>query len=154
MFFCFSKLLLFVPAPHSHLLGSTDRSRPPLTVLSRAILAPASTEGLKRWTVKWCPFLHQGHVFCWNAFSGSTHDWVSPLPPRRRRPPAPSIVVAHTDSVIDSPCSSTSSSSLPPPSSDFAQLSKQTSLLSSQAGRQGEPWLAVDWQFLQLCWGP
>lgn len=78
------------------LSGFTDHSRPPLTVLSRAILTLASTEGLKCWTVKWCPFLQQGHV-SWNAFSGSTQLSQS-YALRCRRPPTPSIVVAHTDS--------------------------------------------------------
>lgn len=128
MFLTAFALFFFFFSPFN-LLGFTDRSRPPLTVLSRAIRARASTEGLKRWTVKWCPFLQQGHVF-WNAFSGSTRLSQS-YAPRRRRPPTPSIVVAHTDSSWLTP---------PPPppplSSDFAQLSKQTSLLSSQAGAQ------------------
>lgn len=81
----------------SNLLGSTDHRRPPLTVSSRAALALTSTEGLKRRTVNRCPFLQQGHVFFWNAFSGST--WLrQSYAPRCRRPPTPSIVVAHTDS--------------------------------------------------------
>ena len=62
----------FLLPPSSNLSGFTDRSRPPLTVLSCAVLALASTEGLKHWTVKWCPFLQRGHVF-WNA-------WVSSMP--------------------------------------------------------------------------
>lgn len=111
----------------SNLLGSTDHRRPPLTVSSRAALALTSTEGLKRWTVNRCPFLQQGHVFFWNAFSGST--WLrQSYAPRRRRPPTPSIVVAHTDSTWLTPPPH------PTHPSDSAQLSKQTSLLSCQPG--------------------